>query len=135
MAPDPADIRKRKALRKGAIAEYRAALALILKGYRILAFRYRTKLGEIDIIARKGDLVACIEVKARANLDSAIIAVSPSQPAPHPRRKRPLARPPARRRKAFHPLRYRLRPPLALARASRRRLLNTRADTPEKQHG
>lgn len=77
MAPDPADIRKRKALRKGAIAEYRAALALILKGYRILAFRYRTKLGEIDIIARKGDLVACIEVKARANLDSAIIAVSP----------------------------------------------------------
>lgn len=78
MAPDPADIRKLKALRKGAIAEYRAALALLLKGYRILAFRYRTRLGEIDIIARKGDLVACIEVKARANIENAIIAVSPT---------------------------------------------------------
>ncbi|KQV44267.1 MULTISPECIES: YraN family protein [unclassified Rhizobium] len=78
MAPEPADIRKRKALRKGAIAEYRAALALILKGYRILAFRYRTRLGEIDIIARKGDLVACVEVKARANIDSAVFAVSPT---------------------------------------------------------
>lgn len=78
MAPEPADIRKRKALRKGAIAEYRAALALVLKGYRILAFRHRTKLGEIDIIARKGDLVACVEVKARATVESAVIAVSPT---------------------------------------------------------
>ena len=76
MAPDPADIRKRKALRKGAIAEYRAALALILKGYRILAFRYRTKLGEIDIIARRGDLVVCVEVKARRDVDSAVFAVT-----------------------------------------------------------
>lgn len=78
MAPEPADIRKRKALRKGAIAEYRAALALVLKGYRILAFRHRTKLGEIDIIARKGDLVACVEVKARATVESAVSAVSPT---------------------------------------------------------
>jgi putative endonuclease len=77
MAPEPADIRKIRALRKGAIAEYRAMLALVLKGYRIAAFRYRTRLGEIDIIARKGDLVACVEVKARANIESAVIAVSP----------------------------------------------------------
>jgi putative endonuclease len=77
MAPEPANIRKIRALRKGAIAEYRAVLALLLKGYRIAAFRYRTKLGEIDIIARKGDLVACIEVKARANIESAVTAVSP----------------------------------------------------------
>ncbi|MDQ0318646.1 putative endonuclease [Pararhizobium capsulatum DSM 1112] len=78
MAREPADIRKLKALRRGAIAEYRAMLALVFQGYRIVAFRYRTKLGEIDIIARKGDLVACIEVKARANLDSAVTAVSPT---------------------------------------------------------
>lgn len=77
MAPEPADIRKIRALRKGAIAEYRAALALMLKGYRIAAFRYRTKLGEVDIIARKGDIVACVEVKARANIENAVIAVSP----------------------------------------------------------
>ncbi len=77
MAPDPADNSKIRALRKGAIAEYRAMLALVLKGYRIAAFRYRTRLGEIDIIARKGDLVACVEVKARADIESAVAAVSP----------------------------------------------------------
>ena len=74
------DDRRLKALRRGALAEYRAALSLLLKGYRIVAFRYRTKLGEIDIIARKGDLVACVEVKARRSLDDSVFAVSlPSQ--------------------------------------------------------
>ena len=37
----------------------------MLKGYRIVARRYRTKLGEIDLIARRGDLVLIVEVKAR----------------------------------------------------------------------
>jgi putative endonuclease len=70
--------KKLQALRRGALAEYRAALALILKGYRIVGFRYRTKLGEIDIIARKGDLVACVEVKARTSLEASVFAVSNS---------------------------------------------------------
>ena len=39
--------------------------ALMLKGYRIVARRHRTKLGEIDLIARRGDLVLIVEVKAR----------------------------------------------------------------------
>ncbi len=38
--------------------------------------RYRTKLGEIDIIARKGDLVAIVEVKARKSAEDAINAVN-----------------------------------------------------------
>jgi putative endonuclease len=49
------------------------------KGYRILARRFRTPHGEIDIVARKGDLLAFVEVKARASLDDAAYAVTPRQ--------------------------------------------------------
>ncbi|KQS65387.1 hypothetical protein ASG39_09110 [Rhizobium sp. Leaf371] len=76
-----ADRRRLRAVRKGAVAEYVAALALMLRGYRIVAFRYRTKLGEIDIIAKRGTLVACVEVKARGSVDAAIFAVSPMSEA------------------------------------------------------
>ncbi|MCV3736536.1 YraN family protein [Rhizobium sp. TRM96647] len=67
---------RRKAFRRGHRAELVAALYLIVRRYRILAIRYRTKVGEIDIIARKGDLVACIEVKARASEEGAVFAVT-----------------------------------------------------------
>ncbi|WEX88406.1 YraN family protein [Sinorhizobium garamanticum] len=76
MKVDQPDSRKLNALKRGHVAEYRAALCLMLKGYRIVAMRYRTKLGEIDIIARRGDLVACVEVKARRGFDEAVFAVS-----------------------------------------------------------
>jgi putative endonuclease len=76
MADGEAALRRKKALRRGSAAEYIAALFLMLKGYRILALRYRTKLGEIDIIARKGDLAVFVEVKARADEMGAVDAVS-----------------------------------------------------------
>lgn len=66
---------RRKAYRRGHISEYLAALYLFVRGYRILAIRYRTKLGEIDLIARKKDLVVFVEVKARANEIDAVYAV------------------------------------------------------------
>lgn len=66
---------RRRARRYGLAAEHLAAVALRLKGYRILERNYRTKLGEIDIIARKGDLVAIVEVKARASVAGAADAV------------------------------------------------------------
>jgi putative endonuclease len=68
--------RRRGAYRRGHYGEWLAALALVAKGYRILAFRYRTKSGEIDLIARRGTLVAIVEVKARKSLSEAINAVS-----------------------------------------------------------
>ncbi len=71
-----ADRKRLKAFRRGHMAEYVAAAFLLFKGYRILAIRHKTRLGEIDIIARKGDLVACVEVKARGSLDAAVFAVS-----------------------------------------------------------
>lgn len=67
---------RRRAEKRGHAAEYLAALSLMLKGYRILALRYRTRLGEIDIIARRRNLVAIIEVKARADGMAAVDAVS-----------------------------------------------------------
>jgi putative endonuclease len=63
---------------KGRRAEWLAALFLQAKGYRILARRVRTRVGEIDIIARKGDTLVFVEVKARATLDSGIFALHPS---------------------------------------------------------
>ena len=67
------------AFRTGLSAESRAATLLMAKGYRILAKRFRTPYGEIDLVARKRNLVAFIEVKARANLDDAAYAVTPRQ--------------------------------------------------------
>src|ERR1700709_1278880 len=69
------------AFRTGLSAEARAAAFLMAKGYRILAKRFRTPHGEIDIVARKRNLVAFIEVKARASLDEAAYAVTPRQQA------------------------------------------------------
>lgn len=61
----------------GRRAEALAALYLRLKGYRILARRYRTPVGEIDLIARRGRTIAFVEVKARASRDAGAEAVTP----------------------------------------------------------
>ena len=66
---------KRKANKRGRRAEWLAACYLRLKGYRIVERGMRTRSGEIDIIARKGDLVAIVEVKYRHNIDDALHAV------------------------------------------------------------
>ncbi|MBW6423421.1 YraN family protein [Rhizobium sp. XQZ8] len=66
---------RRKAYRRGHLSEYLAALYLMAKGYRILAIRYRTRLGEIDLIARRRDLIVFVEVKARASEIDAVDAV------------------------------------------------------------
>jgi len=66
---------RRKAERAGRVGETAAAWWLRLKGWRILARRVRTPAGEVDLIARRGNLVAFVEVKRRrtgAELDFAI---------------------------------------------------------------
>ena len=62
--------------RRGHRGEWLASLALIVKGYRIVARRYRTRLGEIDLIARRGDLVLIVEVKVRPTLMQAMEALA-----------------------------------------------------------
>jgi putative endonuclease len=63
----------------GISAESRAAAWLIAHGYRILARRWKSPLGEIDIIAARRHLLIFVEVKARATLDDAAEAVTARQ--------------------------------------------------------
>ncbi|WP_051242078.1 YraN family protein [Stappia stellulata] len=77
LPPRPAPSRKRRsAYRLGLRAETLAVVALRLRGWRILARRYKAGSGEIDIIARKGDTIAFVEVKARATRDAALAAIT-----------------------------------------------------------
>lgn len=52
--------------RQGQMGEMEASRYLRQKGYDILAANYRTRLGEIDIVARDGEWVVFVEVKTRA---------------------------------------------------------------------
>jgi putative endonuclease len=73
------DAQRRIAFRFGLSAESRAAALLIAKGYRILARRFRTPLGEIDIVARRRGALIFVEVKARDNFDTAAEAIGKRQ--------------------------------------------------------
>jgi putative endonuclease len=75
----PASPARLAAFRTGLSAESRAAAFLMAKGYRILAKRFRTPYGEIDLVARRRNLVVFVEVKARASLDEAAYAVTARQ--------------------------------------------------------
>lgn len=57
-------------------AEAKAATMLEAAGFTVVAQRYKTKYGEIDIIARQDDLILIVEVKARPTLAQAMDAVS-----------------------------------------------------------
>jgi putative endonuclease len=63
----------------GLSAEMRAAAFLLAKGYRIAARRWRSAAGEIDIVARRGNLLIFVEVKARGTFDDAAYSVTPRQ--------------------------------------------------------
>jgi putative endonuclease len=63
----------------GLSAESRAAAWLIAHGYRIMARRWKSPLGEIDIIAARRHTLIFVEVKARANLDDAAEAITERQ--------------------------------------------------------
>jgi putative endonuclease len=60
----------------GRRGEVLCALLLMAKGYRILGFRLKTPLGEIDLLAQKRDVVAVVEVKLRTSLETALDAVT-----------------------------------------------------------
>lgn len=75
----PADTERRRRERAGRAAERAATWLLRLKGYRILARRFRTPVGEIDIVARRGHTVVFVEVKARTTETEALESVTPRQ--------------------------------------------------------
>lgn len=69
--------KRHQANKKGQWAEAFAAAYLQCKGYRILRRRYKTRYGEIDLIAQKGRVVAMVEVKARRTIGGALESVTP----------------------------------------------------------
>ena len=105
MTPRPSRIeRGGRAFREGHGAEWIAALWLMLKGYRILGFRLKSRAGEIDNLAKRGRVLAVVEVKRRATLEAALSAVTPHQTA----RLVAAAQQVARGRKALQGLEIRL---------------------------
>jgi putative endonuclease len=67
--------------KRGKIAEDFAANLLLSKGYKILERNFRSKFGEIDIIAKEGGSLVFVEVKARwsKNFGSPEDAVTPQK--------------------------------------------------------
>jgi putative endonuclease len=63
--------RGRRAREEGRFAEGLAAAFLMLQGYQILGFRLRTPEGEVDLLARRGRVLAVVEVKRRATIAEA----------------------------------------------------------------
>ena len=70
---------QRKAYHDGIMAETLVAWLYRLKGYRIVARRYRSPVGEIDLVAAKGRRLAFVEVKRRRTRDVAAFAVTAKQ--------------------------------------------------------
>lgn len=80
MEPEAKSRRHQLAERRGRRSELLAMLLLLLKGYRIVGRRVRTRVGEIDLIAQSPGGVLCfIEVKARESLRDAQEALLPRQ--------------------------------------------------------
>jgi len=59
----------------GRRSEVWAACWLMARGYRILGFRLKTPQAEIDLLAKKGDVLAVVEVKSRTGIEAALEAV------------------------------------------------------------
>jgi putative endonuclease len=68
-------VNRQEAERRGRGAETLACWYLRLRGWRILARRARVPGGEVDIVARRGRILAFVEVKARASNDAAAFAL------------------------------------------------------------
>ncbi len=73
--------RRRRAYGRGRSAERLAAWWLRLKGYRILAHGFRAPAGEIDLVARRGNVLALVEVKARDDVAEAGASIDARQRA------------------------------------------------------
>ena len=70
---------RRRAQRRGRLAEWMCLWHLRLRGWHIVARDWRCPSGEIDILARRGKVLAVIEVKSRGELVAAASALAPRQ--------------------------------------------------------
>jgi putative endonuclease len=70
---------RQAAFQAGVTAERRAAAYLMGRGYAIAARRFKSPVGEVDIVARRGPELLFVEVKARSRLDDAALSITPRQ--------------------------------------------------------
>ena len=63
----------------GKLSEWFAGLFFLLKGYKILQTRFKTKVGEVDLLLAKGNSLIAVEVKFRKNCGDASYAITPRQ--------------------------------------------------------
>ncbi len=73
--------RLKTSYQKGIDAESIARDYLTTHGYEILKMRYKTKYGEIDIVACLNNMIAFIEVKARGSVEDALYSITPRMQA------------------------------------------------------
>jgi putative endonuclease len=71
--------RRQRAQRRGRVAEWLCLWHLRLRGWRIVARGWRCPSGEIDILARRGKVLAVVEVKSRGEIATAASALAPRQ--------------------------------------------------------
>jgi len=72
---------KRQRYFNGLLAEMIAAVYLMIKGYKILKWRYKTPQGEIDLIAYDDDTLVFAEVKQRASIEEGLLSITPQMRA------------------------------------------------------
>jgi putative endonuclease len=77
--PAPPSPERLRAERRGRFAEFLCRWHLRLRGWHIVASHWRCPSGEIDILARRGGVLAIIEVKSRRNMNTAAEAILPRQ--------------------------------------------------------
>ena len=70
------DPKRIKAYEAGLAAEVLVRDHLIEQGFEVLAERYKTKNGELDLIASRGDLVCFVEVKARSSVEEGLHSIT-----------------------------------------------------------
>lgn len=61
--------------KKGLMAEFKAKIYFRMLGYSILTERFKTPMGEIDIVVKRGNTIAFVEVKMRRTVDEAAEAI------------------------------------------------------------
>jgi putative endonuclease len=77
----PDQDRRRRTYAAGLWAELQAMLWLSAKGYRVLHRRYLAGGGEVDLVVRRGAVLAFVEVKARPTREEALLAITPAKVA------------------------------------------------------
>ena len=75
----PSSQKRKQTYEAGLFAEFLAKVLFRLKGYRIIEQRYKTGLGEIDLIVKRGSHISFVEVKYRKTLEDAAFSLSHHQ--------------------------------------------------------